>query len=120
MSTKSRTCIGKKTGKPLTEYDSEYEAREGADYANSRYQNDLVPYQCDDCDLWHLAPKNRQTPSDTCRHCSGKDGKPKESYHSRADAQRRADIVRQEQGASLSVYACEHGNGWHLTSTSRR
>ena len=120
MNRKSETCIGKKSGKPLSEYDSEREAKDGADHANSRYQQDLVPYQCDRCGLWHLAPKSRQTPSEKCGRCTGKDGKPKDAYQSRDDAERRADILRKEQGATLKVYACEHGNGWHLTSTAWR
>ena len=119
MSRKSETCVGSQSSRPLTEYDSEYDAREGADYANSRYHKNLVPYQCDRCNLWHLAPASRQTPSEPCGYCSGVDGKPKESYQSSDDAWRRADILRREQGVSLHVYACEHGNGWHLTRTSR-
>ena len=54
MSLKSTTCFGKQTGRPLTEYDSEYDALDGADYANSKYGQNLVPYQCDTCGLWHL------------------------------------------------------------------
>lgn len=119
MSTKSETCVGKKTGKPLTEYDSEREAQEGADYANSRYQNNLAPYPCDTCGKWHLTPADRQTPSTACKLCTGTDGKPKEAYRSREDAQRRADILRREMGADLKVYQCEHGSGWHLTKTPR-
>ena len=46
-----------------------------------------------------------------------KDGKPKASYQSKDDAERRADILRKEQGVSLKVYPCKHGSGWHLTNT---
>ena len=112
---KSATCKGKKTAGPLTEYDSEREALEGADHANRKYGRDLVPYQCDRCGLWHLSPKERQTPSSKCAYCTGTDGKPKDSYRSREEAQRRADILYREQGVALDVYGCEHGNGWHLT-----
>jgi len=115
MPVKSATCVGKKTGKPLTEYYSEREARDGAEHARRKYKSDLVPYQCDTCGMWHLSPTNRQTPSRKCTRCAGADGKLKESYKSEADAQRRADILRREQGAALRVYPCEHGNGWHLT-----
>ena len=120
MSGKSATCIGKQSGKPLTEYDSEQEAQEGANYANQKYGNQLTPYACDRCGMWHLAPRNRQTPSEKCRHCSGADGKPKDAYQSRKDAQRRADILYNEQGAVLKVYECEYGQGWHLTKGSWR
>ena len=115
MVTKSATCIGKTSGKPLTEYLSKGEAQKGADHAGSRYGRRLVPYQCGTCGLWHLAPENRQTPSTSCPLCTGANGTPKDSYRNRQEAQRRADILRQEQGAALRVYACEHGYGWHLT-----
>lgn len=115
MSGKSATCVGKKTGKPLTEYESEREAKEGADHARKRYQSKLIPYHCDKCGMWHLSPASRQTPSRKCTRCTGSDGKLKESYQTEADAWRRADIIRKEQGAVLRVYPCEHGNGWHLT-----
>jgi hypothetical protein len=117
---KSATCIGVKSGKPLTEYDSKQEALEGANHANSRYRQKLVPYHCGDCGCWHLSPKDRQTPSEKCVHCTGRNGEQKDSYRSREDASRRARILRQEQGVTLSVYACEYGSGWHLTGTSRR
>ena len=39
MGEKSETCFGKSTGEPLTEYSSEEEAQEGADYANENYEN---------------------------------------------------------------------------------
>ena len=117
---KSATCIGKKSGKPLTEYDSKQEALEGALHANSRYKQSLVPYHCSDCGSWHLSLKERQTPSEKCTHCTGRNGELKDSYRSREDAWRRAGILRQEQGVTLTVYACEFGNGWHLTGASRR
>ena len=44
MSLKSKTCIGKKYGKPLTEYSSESEAREAALFANASYKRHLLPY----------------------------------------------------------------------------
>lgn len=119
MSEKSKTCVGKLSGKPLTEYDSEEEARQGADYANRNYKNtNLTPYECDRCGEWHLAPKNRQTPSTKCACCTGSDGRPKDLYKTRDDARRRADIIKSEKGVSLNVYQCQYSGGWHLTRTS--
>ena len=120
MSLKSATCVGKQTGRPLTEYDSEYDAQDGADYANSKFGQNLVPYQCDKCGQWHLSPMNRQTPSQKCSYCTGIDGKAKDSYQSRQDAQRRADILRKEQGVTVKVYECGYGSGWHLTRGSEK
>ena len=115
VSIKSETCIGKSSGKPLTEYDSEAEAVEGATHAQQRFGRQLIPYACDTCGMWHLSPANRQTPSTKCGHCTGSDGQPKDTYRNESEAQRRADILRREQGADLRVYACEFGGGWHLT-----
>ncbi len=57
MTTKSNTCFSNKIEKPLTEYFSEQEAEEGAAYANITYGNNLAPYQCNNCNKWHLSPK---------------------------------------------------------------
>ena len=119
MTGKSTTCFGKQTNKPLTEYDSLEEAQEGAAYAKSTYRSDLIPYQCETCGLWHLSPKSRQTPSEKCPFCKGANGQAKEAYHSRKDAQRRADILRKEQGVSLKVYPCDQSDKWHLTRDLR-
>jgi hypothetical protein len=112
--------MGKATGKALTEYASELEAQEGADYASSNYGRYMVPYKCDKCQQWHIAPESRQTPSNKCPRCVGTDGIAKESYRSEREAKRRANILRKEQGAELGVYVCEHGNGWHLTKKGAR
>lgn len=115
MGIKSTTCFGTKSGKPLTEYMTQQEAQEGANYANKTYRQNLVPYRCDTCGYWHLALGNRQTPSKPCPYCTSADGSAKEAYQSKSDAQKRARIIKSEQGVTLSVYPCEHGNGWHLT-----
>jgi len=115
MSLKSKTCTGKKTGKPLTEYGSESEAGEAAKYASAEYKRHLTPYLCQTCNKWHLSPANRQTPSKKCAFCAGSDGQPKDAYGTEQDAKRRATIIRKESGVSLRAYACHYGNGWHLT-----
>ena len=120
MSRKSESCFGSRTSGPLMEYDSEFDAREAAEYANSRYRRNLAPYRCDRCGMWHLAPGSRNTPSRPCGYCTGRDGQPKESYRSREAAAARAEILRKEEGASLQVYACQYGDGWHLTGSRRR
>ncbi len=112
---KSKTCTGKKTGKPLTEYGTEDEAREAARYASANYKRHLTPYHCQTCDKWHLSPVNRQTPSVKCAFCVGQDGRPKDAYSTEKDAKLRAGIIRKESGISLRAYACQYGNGWHLT-----
>ena len=115
MVLKSETCVGKATGKPLTEYDSLAEAEEGADHANRTYKRNLVPYECETCGKWHLAPKSRQTPSVKCPYCKGANGQAKDAYRNQSEAKRRADILKKEQGVTLKVYKCDYSETWHLT-----
>lgn len=112
---KSTQCVGKGSGQYVTEYDSLEEAQAGAEHVRARYGSDLVPYSCHRCGLWHLAPRDRRTPSTPCLYCHGADGRPKDAYDTPGDAERRADILYREQGLSLRVYECPHGQGWHLT-----
>ena len=114
MSRKSDSCFSKRNGKPLTVYASKPEAQQSANYEN-QYGRNLVPYQCRKCGEWHLSPKDRQTPSTKCRHCTGLAGKYKDLYESEADAGKRAAILRKEEGISLTVYKCPYEDGWHLT-----
>jgi hypothetical protein len=115
MSYKSDTCFSKHNNSPLTTYSSEDEAKNGADYSNLEYGNNLIPYECDNCNEWHLSPKNRSTQNTTCDICTDSNGNHKDSYLTKDDAQRRADILYEERDISLNVYKCEHNNGWHLT-----
>lgn len=112
---KSSVCFGRATGKPLTAYDSEFSASQGADYARVAHRSAMTPYRCRKCDNWHLAPTDRHTPSATCHDCSGGDGKAKQAYVSESAAEQRARILREERGVWLDVYECPSGNGWHLT-----
>ena len=109
----SRSCFGKVSEKPLIEYVSESDALDGAEYTHRKYGSRMVPYRCATCDWWHLSPTNRQTPNSTCV-CTGRDGRPKASYASDEDAERRAEILQEERGVKLGVYRCNQG-GWHLT-----
>ena len=111
---KSETCVGR-TGAPLTEYANLAEAEDGARHARMRYGSSHLPYRCRQCKAYHLAPADRHTPSSACPCCVSVNGRAKESYRSQRDAQRRADILQQEQRVMCDVYACEHGYGWHLT-----
>jgi hypothetical protein len=115
MVRKSRSCTGRISGRPLTEYDSEVEAWDGGDHARLMYDRDLVPYRCRRCAKWHLAPKSRHTPSEECSWCRGRSGEAKASYRTEVDARRRADLLAADRGQWLRVYPCPHGTGWHLT-----
>lgn len=108
-------CLSRRTGAPLSQYDTEREAKKSARYANDKYRQSLVPYRCDSCQLWHLSPKKRQTPSSQCHTCVGSDGQYKALYPIQKDAETRAKILLREQNIHLKVYRCPHRTGWHLT-----
>ncbi len=115
MNSRSRTCYSQRNGKALMEYTSEQEAQEAADYANAKFRRSMAPYRCDHCGKWHLAPRNRQTPSRQCTACTDGMGTPKELYESEGAARKRAGIIRREKGVHLTVYRCPYNDGWHLT-----
>lgn len=113
MCKKSTTCMSKSTGKPLTEYYSELEAERSANIVQINRGNNLIPYRCNKCRYWHLAPKERHTPSRRCYYCG------KDLYETQDAAEKRADILYIERGVQLRVYFCNYQYGWHLTSKCR-
>lgn len=114
MNSKSSSCFGS-NGKPLSEFYSREEAIDQANYVKSRYREDLTPYRCDRCGLWHLGLKSRETKSEPCKLCRDSYGRRKELYYSFESAKRRADILEREKSVRLIVYKCPHQEGWHLT-----
>jgi hypothetical protein len=119
MPFKSEICF-KKDGKPLSTYLSEHEAIDGANHVRMNHGIHLLPYECSRCGHWHLSPKERHTPSKTCIYCPDSRGRPKELYETREDAERRAEIIAEEQGIWLRVYSCRYQTGWHLTKNLSR
>lgn len=118
MANKSKTCIGKATGRPVMQYWSESEACEGAEHLFNKCNKRMKPYRCGRCEYWHLSPMARETPSFKCHSCTGRDGNPKATYRSESKARQRAGILRDEQGAELEAYPCPCGPGWHLTKAA--
>jgi len=114
---KSTSCTNKQTGKPLSEYTSEYDAQVGADHAHSKWGKNLVPYKCCNCSMWHLAPPNRITPSRDCKFCCDSCGKTKQLYDTYESARKRASIIFKEKGVNLNSYECPYQPGWHLTKS---
>lgn len=117
MSYKSNTCFSKRDGSALSTYESQEEADNGANYANEKYQRDLKAYICDKCNLWHLSPKDRETPNSICKHCTDGENKPKALYQTEGNARRRAEILYNEKAIRLNIYKCEYSEGWHLTKS---
>lgn len=119
MSQKSRSCRSKKTGKPLSEYLSEYEAQEGADYVKYAYKTDVIPYQCTQCKRWHLSPV-KDIQNTICDYCVDQYGSLKDLYPTKQDAQKKIELLYQEQNIRLSFYKCPYYDGWHLTKRSSK
>jgi hypothetical protein len=117
MKIKSSSCFSKLNGTPLTAFEYEFEAEDGANHARFKHGNKLSPYKCKKCGWWHLSPKQRQTPSTQCNDCIDSNGDSKALYNSYESAEKRADILYKEQGVSLRAYECPHNNGWHLTKS---
>jgi len=118
MASKSETCVGKRTGRAVTEYWSESDALDGADHVLEKCGKRMAPYHCARCERWHLSPAERETPSFICHSCTGRNGHAKATYRTEAEARRRAEILREEQGAELTIYPCPSGTGWHLTKAT--
>mmetsp|Transcript_6924 Transcript_6924/g.10953 ORF Transcript_6924/g.10953 Transcript_6924/m.10953 type:complete len:258 (+) Transcript_6924:294-1067(+) len=113
----SKSCYGKLSGKILTEYDTESDAKAAASYVLERHGQSMVPYKCQDCRFFHLSPVDRQTEhSRASCSCVDEIGSPKDGYHSKEDARRRGEILLRETGRKLNVYRCpEVKDCWHLT-----
>lgn len=116
----SETCYGVVSGKPLKAYEDEIGAENAAEYVLRSYEREMMPYKCSKCGDWHLAPKERQTPSRTCPYCVDSQGAAKQAYENRETAVVRANILLNERGVKLYAYKCECGYGWHLTKTPQK
>ncbi len=116
MGYRSSTCSSRSTGKPLMAYSSETEALNQAQHARAVYKNDMAPYRCSRCSLWHLALQVSRRPLLKCDYCQGRDGNYKNAYPTEERASRHAALIEERAGISLRAYECRHGDGWHLTS----
>jgi hypothetical protein len=107
------TCVSSRTGKPLLAHSSETKAQREALRAKLKYNSDLEPYHCSDCQLWHLKPA--QWPE--CGYCRGRDGGRKISYPSIEVAEEKAARLSECSYVRLRAYECFHERAWHLTHT---
>ncbi len=110
----SESCFDPATGEPLREFDRRGDAERAAKLDPLEWRN-MEAYRCPKCDRWHLRPQadSGPIPTDTtCLMCRGRDGKPKVS-HPTFDA--ALEAARSNGDVELTVYACPHGRGWHLT-----
>ena len=119
MSHSSTSCYGTKSGKPLTEYLNEHDAKSGAAYVLERFGSSMFPYQCDKCGLWHLSPIDRNTSHSST--CYGKiSGKTLTQYDCYYKAMCAASRVSEEHDKEMVSYKCERCQLWHLTPIERQ
>ena len=118
----SSSCYGKVSGKALAQYDTKHDAQSAAANVLKEHRKKMVPYKCQGCCFWHLSPIERQTKhSSWSCSCVDESGSDKDCYKSKADAQRRAQILKKEMGMHLNVYCCPETEEddyvciWHLT-----
>lgn len=109
-------CKSKTTGKALSVYETEKEAKENAKYSKKEFKLDLYPYKCEKCGKWHLAPKDSkiEVKQNACS-CRDTNGKPKALYATKKDAEKQLKNSEKEQKVKLYVYKCPDKKGYHLT-----
>ena len=101
-------------GKEINGFSTEEEAKSSCDYMKKQFKKDFYVYYCQDCKLYHVSPKDRQTRSFQSQ-CLDSSGNPKQSYLTEKEAITRKDIIFKEQKKKLFVYKCDKCNYFHLT-----
>ena len=110
MVKKKVKCHGKEIN-GFTDYE---EANSSCNYMITQFKKEFCVYFCDECKLYHISPKDRQTrmfKSD----CLDSSGNPKQSYLTQEEANTRKDILFNEKGIKLFSYKCDKCNYFHLT-----
>lgn len=109
-------CINKNTGKPLSAYETEKEAKESAKYSKKEFKLDLYPYKCENCGKFHLAPKaSKINVQQNACSCTDTNGKPKALYATKKDAEKQRVKSEEEQKVKLYIFKCPEKKGYHLT-----
>ena len=110
-------CIGLNTGDKISVYRTKALAKQAEKAARKKGYR-LIPYECRNCDGWHLAP--RAYYRESCDHgCRCLKGIPKKVYKTEADAIKTAAIIRARRGVAMWVYECPKVLGvWHISSQS--
>lgn len=115
FSKKSSICMSK-DGNPLSVYDSYQEALSSANYIGKN----LIPYQCEYCNYYHLKPEEFYCEKLTRRcNCVDHNGCKKDTYKTESDAMKIVKIWA-KKGKFLRIYKCPQGEGYHLSSHDKK
>ena len=101
-------------GKEINGFTDLEEANSSSKYMETQFKKEFYVYFCDDCKLYHISPKDRQTRMFKSE-CLDSSGKPKQSYLTEQEANIRKDIIFKEKGIKLFSYKCDKCNYFHLT-----
>ena len=143
---RSTTGIGKASGKPVLEFDSEHDAQNQANYDETKHGRRMYPYLCPTCHKWHLAPKASFTASSNfaaapasfstyrnttttttksfTRHrksltCFGKtSGTPLLEFETEGLAQEQAAFDANKYGKRMHPYHCATCGKWHVAPST--
>ena len=110
MVKKKVKCHGKEIN-GFTEFE---EANSTCKYMETQFKKEFYVYFCNECQLYHISPKDRQTRMFKSE-CLDSFGNPKQSYLTEMEANTRKDIIFNEKGIKLFAYKCDKCNYFHLT-----
>ena len=101
-------------GKEINGYTTEEEANSSCLYMINKFAKEFYVYFCNNCEMYHISPKDRQTRS-FLSECIDSSGQPKQSYLTENEAIIRREIILKEKGVELFTYKCEKCGYYHLT-----
>ena len=101
-------------GKEINGFTDLEEANSSSKYMETQFKKEFYVYFCDECKLYHISPKDRQTRMFKSE-CLDSSGQPKQSYLTEQEANIRKDIIFKEKGIKLFSYKCDKCNYFHLT-----
>ena len=110
MVKKKVKCHGKEIN-GFTEFE---EADSSRKYMESQFKKEFYVYFCNECNLYHISPKDRQTRM-FISDCLDSAGQPKQSYLTELEANNRKNIIFNEKGIKLFSYKCDKCGYFHLT-----
>ena len=101
-------------GKEINGFTDFQEAESSCNYMITQFKKEFYVYFCNDCKLYHISPKDRQTRMFKSE-CLDSSGNPKQSYLTEEEANTRKNIILNEKGIKLYSYKCDKCNYFHLT-----
>ena len=101
-------------GKEINGFTDFHEAESSCNYMITQFKKEFYVYFCNDCKLYHISPKDRQTRMFKSE-CLDSSGNPKQSYLTEEEANTRKNIILNEKGIKLYSYKCDKCNYFHLT-----